>query len=48
MLVDTGSELSWIAEDILQKIGVTPEKRNIEFELADGRSVSREIGFALI
>ena len=48
MLVDTGSELSWIPEGILLKIGVTPEKRAIEFSLADGRTVSREVGFALI
>ena len=48
MLADTGSELSWVSEDILGKIGVVPEKRNLEFCLADGQSVSREVGFALI
>lgn len=47
-LVDTGSEATWIAEGILHKIGVVPEKKDITFVLADGREVSREIGYAVI
>jgi predicted aspartyl protease len=48
MLVDTGSELTWIAESSLRMIGVRPEKREMPFSLADGRTVSREVGFALV
>ena len=48
VLVDTGSELSWIAEGTLLNIGVTPEKRAVEFSMADGSTVNREIGFALV
>lgn len=47
LLVDTGSELTWIASEALRDIGVTPEKIEL-FELADGKTVSREVGFALI
>lgn len=47
LLVDTGSELTWIASNALREIGVTPEKTEL-FELADGKTVSREVGFALI
>ncbi len=47
-LVDTGSELTWISANILQKIGVISEKKNMLFALADGRTVSREVGFAVI
>lgn len=47
LLVDTGSELTWIDSRALTDIGVTPEKTEL-FELADGKTVSREVGFALI
>lgn len=47
LLVDTGSELTWIAAEALSDIGVAPEKIEL-FELADGKTVSREVGFALI
>lgn len=47
LLVDTGSELTWIAAEALREIGVTPEKTEL-FQLADGNTVSREVGFALI
>lgn len=47
LLVDTGSELTWIASSALRDIGVAPEKTE-SFELADGKTVSREVGFALI
>lgn len=48
MLVDTGSENTWIAEETLKKIGVVPEKKNTQFVMANGHVISREIGFAVI
>ena len=48
VLVDTGSELSWIDADTIKKIGISPKKSGVLFETADGRTVSRDIGFAII
>lgn len=48
VLVDTGSELTWIAGRRLEGIGVAPEKKNRRFRTADGREVARSIGFAVI
>lgn len=48
MLVDTGSEHTWIPEGVLRGIGVAPEKKDVRFVLANGRTVSRDIGFAII
>ncbi|MEW5691667.1 MAG: hypothetical protein AB1765_00045 [Candidatus Hydrogenedentota bacterium] len=31
ILVDTGSEYTWINEDILKKVGVVPEKKRYNF-----------------
>ncbi|MFI5362989.1 MAG: aspartyl protease family protein [Elusimicrobiota bacterium] len=48
VLVDTGSELTWIAEQTMKRIGISPEKSGVLFETADGRTVSRDVGFALV
>ena len=48
MLVDTGSECTWVAENTLRSIGVAPEKKDVSFVLANGQTVSREVGFAVI
>jgi len=48
LLVDTGSELTWVSERILEKIGIQREKKDMAFVLANGQQVSRSIGFAII
>ena len=48
LLVDTGSEHTWIDEAVLKKIGVTPQKKDIAFVMAYGQTISRTIGFAVI
>lgn len=48
LLVDTGSEYTWVSEKILKKIGVTPEKKDVSFVMANGQMVTRNIGFAII
>ena len=48
LLVDTGSEHTWISEEVLERIGVTPEKKDVAFVMATGQSISRRIGFAVV
>jgi predicted aspartyl protease len=48
LLVDSGSECTWIAEDVLRAIGVTAEKKDIAFQMANGGTITRTVGFALI
>ena len=48
VLVDTGSELTWIAAETMRKIGISPKKTGVLFQTADGRTMSREVGFAVI
>src|ERR1043166_967090 len=45
LMVDTGSELTWVAAKLLQEIGIKPEKQR-RFVLADRRGVKRQVGFA--
>ena len=47
VMVDTGSEYTWIPEDLLVKLGVPPVRID-RFETADGRILERRVGFALV
>src|SRR5262245_7267671 len=47
VMVDTGSEYNWIAEEVLAAIGVAPVRVD-RFETADGRILERHVGFAVI
>ena len=48
VVVDTGSELTWIRQQHLAEIGIEPEKRDRRFVLANGEQITRSIGFAVI
>ena len=48
MLVDTGSEYTWVPGDTLEKLGVEREKKDLEFVMANGQKVTRSVGFAII
>jgi predicted aspartyl protease len=48
ILVDTGSEHTWIPSSVLDRIGVAREKKDITFVMANGAEMSRSIGFAII
>ncbi len=48
VLVDTGSEYTWIPETKLQQIGVKREKKDLRFALANGEVVTRSVGFAIL
>lgn len=47
LMVDTGSEATWISRKLLEKIGVKPEKRQA-FQMANGQFVYRDVGYGLI
>jgi predicted aspartyl protease len=48
MLVDTGSECTWVAKATLEKIGIKREKKDQVFVMANGEQITRSIGFAII
>ena len=47
VLVDTGTELTWIRGDRLADIGIDREK-NLRFVMANGTNIARSVGFAVI
>jgi predicted aspartyl protease len=46
-LVDTGSEYTWAPREVLESLAIRPE-RTLGFILADGRTLERHVGFAII
>ena len=48
LLVDTGSEYTWVPEHLLGKIDVAREKKDLVFVMANGQQVTRSVGFAVI
>ena len=48
LLVDTGSEYTWVPEGTLEKLGIQREKKDLEFTMANGQRVTRSVGFAIV
>ncbi len=48
VLVDTGSEFTWVSERTLEKVGVRAEKKDMPFVMANGQTVTRNVGFAVV
>jgi predicted aspartyl protease len=48
LLVDTGSEYTWVPGAKLEKIGVAREKKDLQFMMANGTVVTRSVGFAIL
>ena len=48
LLVDTGSEYTWVSATVLERIGIDREKKDLPFMMANGQQVTRSVGFAII
>jgi predicted aspartyl protease len=48
VLVDTGSELSWLPAPFLEALGIHRVKRERRFVMAGGGTLVRSVGFAIV
>ena len=48
LLVDTGSDSTWIAEETLRALGIVREKKDLTFVMANGQTITRSVGFAVV
>jgi len=48
LLVDVGSEFTWLPADKLDRIGVAREKKDVQFVMANGEIITRNVGFAIL
>jgi len=47
LLVDTGSEFSWVPEDLLEQAGIKVEKKDVPFQMANGQIITRSTGYVV-
>jgi predicted aspartyl protease len=48
LLVDTGSEFTWVPSDKLLEAGITVRKKDVAFRMANGQIITRDVGYAII
>ena len=48
MLVYTGAEYTWVSGALLEKAGITVRKKDVPFVMANGQTVTRDVGYAII
>jgi predicted aspartyl protease len=48
VLVDTGSEYTWAPTEVLQRLNIRREKKDVTLVMANGQRVTRSIGFAIV
>jgi len=48
MLVDTGSEYTWVSAKTLDKLDIEREKKDVNFVTANRQVVTRSVGFAIV
>lgn len=47
VIVDTGTEATWIPRSLLESLGITPERTEL-YQMADGRILQRNVGYAIV
>jgi predicted aspartyl protease len=48
ILVDSGSEYTWVPATTLERIGIDREKKDVALVMANGQQITRSVGFAII
>src|SRR6266481_8559705 len=48
LLVETGSEFTWLPAEVLERIGIAPAKKDLQIQMANGQIVTRNVGYALL
>ncbi|MBM4048451.1 MAG: hypothetical protein FJ279_25385 [Planctomycetes bacterium] len=48
LLVDTGSEFTWLPGEILKGMGVAVAKKDLPFVMANGQVVTRSVGYGIV
>jgi predicted aspartyl protease len=48
LMVDTGAEATWIDGVVLDRIGLSPRKKDMQFQMANGQIITRSVGSAVL
>ena len=48
VMVDTGSEYTWLPEELLARAGIGVRKKDLAFVMANGTRITRDVGYAYL
>src|SRR5271154_1125713 len=48
LLVDSGSEFTWLPGEVLRQIGIEPVKKDLRIQMANGQILTRSVGYAIL
>ena len=48
LMVDTGSEYTWIDAKVLERVGVERRKKDLQIQMANGQVITRSVGYAIL
>lgn len=48
MLVDSGSEFTWVQESVLKQARIRIVKKDLQFVMANGQTITRSAGYAIL
>ena len=48
LMVDTGSEFTWIDARTLEKVGLERRKKDLQIQMANGQIITRSVGYAVL
>jgi predicted aspartyl protease len=48
LLVDTGSDYTWLPAQVLERIGIERVKKDIRLIMANGQTITRTVGYAIL
>jgi predicted aspartyl protease len=48
ILVDTGSEYTWVPAKLLERLAIGHKKKDVRFVMANGEQITRRVGFAIV
>ena len=48
LMVDSGSEFTWVDAKILERIGIERRKKDLQIQMANGQIVTRSVGYAVL
>jgi predicted aspartyl protease len=48
LLVDSGSEYTWVPENLLNRARVQVVKKDVPFVMANGQTITRSVGYAIV
>jgi predicted aspartyl protease len=48
LLVDSGSEFTWVPESLLKQAGIRVAKKDLAFVMANGQTITRSTGYAIV